>query len=134
MGIVCCNCRLNGSLVLKTRSNKYHCVWLSLLFFFLDEESAAADEDDLLSAVGGHNKEVSRQKIKAVHPSLENYTSLNGTIPLNKAKTEIYNDHTSDLLACPAQAGDQHAHTHYLQLMGYRGPAFSCPSNEQVNE
>jgi hypothetical protein len=34
---------------------------------------SSAHEDDLSSAVGGRNKEVSRQKIKAISPDLENY-------------------------------------------------------------
>jgi len=62
------------------------------------------------------------------------YTPLNGTIQLNTDRVEIHNDHTSPVLAWITQAGDQHAHNHYLQLMGYIAEVFSCPSNEQVYE
>jgi len=45
---------------------------------------STAHEDDLSSAVGGRNKEVSKQKIKAVSPNLENYALLSYLNPTRK--------------------------------------------------
>ncbi len=50
---------------------------------------SSAHEDDLLSAVGGRDKEVGMQKIKAVSSDLENYGLLNYLNPTRKHHSRL---------------------------------------------